>query len=111
MEWAFTNFRTLQAEPANPYPVKLWGAPLKYGTRVLLSEKYKPQLTVPAGASEIQREIELPEFIQAPVKAGTEVGMVIYRSEDNILGEIPLTVKEDIPQGSWFKRFIDYMAK
>lgn len=111
MEWAFTNFRTLQAEPANPYPVKLWGAPLKYGTRVLLSEKYKPQLTVPAEASEIQREIELPEFIQAPVKAGTEVGMVIYRSEDNILGEIPLTVKEDIPQGSWLKRFIDYMAK
>lgn len=111
MEWAFASFRTLQAEPAKPYPVKLWDAPLEYGTRVLLSEKYKPQLTIPAETTEIQREIELPEFIQAPVKAGTEVGMVIYKSGDIILGEIPLTVKEDIPQGSWIKRFIDSMAK
>lgn len=111
MEWAFSNFRTLRAEPVSPQPVKLWAAPLKYGTRVLLTEKYKPQLTIPANIPEIQREIQIPAYVQSPVKAGTELGKVVYKAGEKVIAEIPLTVKEDIPQGSWLKCFIDSLAK
>lgn len=41
--------------------------------------------------SDIDMEIKLKEEVEAPVKEGQELGRVVYKSNDKVLGEYPVT--------------------
>lgn len=51
--------------------------------------------------SEITQEIVLYESITAPVEAGEELGMIVYRLNGNEIGKIPLVSKEEIVKSNY----------
>lgn len=44
----------------------------------------------------ITTEIKLKDETEAPVKKGQELGRVIYKSNDDVLGEFPIVAEEDV---------------
>ena len=50
----------------------------------------------------IEQNIEMPDIIQAPVKKGDSVGKVIYRLNDEIIGECNIIAMEDIEKIGFF---------
>ena len=52
---------------------------------------------MPKGAEKkVVFSVELDGTLAAPVKVGTEVGKVVYRSGDEVLGEVPILTTEEI---------------
>lgn len=48
--------------------------------------------------SNIDMEIKLKEEVEAPVEKGQELGRVIYKSGDKVLGEYPITAGSEVKQ-------------
>ena len=42
----------------------------------------------------IEKELQLPDYINAPIEAGTKVGKLIYKIGDKQLGEVDIITKE-----------------
>jgi len=59
----------------------------------------------------IGRKITLQESIAAPVKAGDEVGRVQYLLGNEVLGEVPITAREDIGKIGFFGLWQRLLAK
>ncbi|MBN1356563.1 D-alanyl-D-alanine carboxypeptidase [bacterium] len=55
---------------------------------------------------DITRHVELIPNLKAPVKSGTECGSVMFLIGDRELGELPLVISEDIPELSWWGKFL-----
>lgn len=64
------------------------------GSAVLLTVAGIPELAVPADAAELSTVLVLPEYVEAPVKAGQEVGMVYFYNGDTLLCGVPLLTQE-----------------
>ena len=65
-------------------------------------------LSIPRGtAGELVQEVTLAPHLVAPLAAGQQVGSLRVRHGDTVLGEYPLTVLEEVPQGGWWRRLID----
>ncbi len=54
--------------------------------------------------NQVTLEFNLPEFLQAPLTAGTEVGSAIAVLDGNQLGSVPVVTKDDILKGNWIDR-------
>lgn len=91
---------------------------------LLKAENEKTDVIVPESVSTLHKkgestenistEIELMEEPTLPVKKGEEVGTLIVKNEDNVIAQVPLSVKEDIEKASYFtlfKRTIKELAK
>ncbi len=63
---------------------------------VLLELAAMPELTVPKGAKDLQAIMVLPEYVQAPVAKGQQVGTVYFYYEDTLLCSAPLLAAEDV---------------
>ena len=65
---------------------------------------------IPKGQSgNVEKVIELPEFLSAPLSAGDEVGRVIYKLNGEEIGSVPIRVKEPIERigfGTLFSRLL-----
>lgn len=96
LDYSFNNFKkyTLVNKEDN------------YGTIKVLRGK-KPNINVkpiedkimPLSDEEIaglQKEVELPESLQAPVYAGIEVGKVIYKLNGSVMAEVPLKTVDTV---------------
>lgn len=72
--------------------------PVKGGTEsaVLLEISALPALAVPRSAAEAETVIVLPEFIQAPLVRGQQVGMVHFYHDKTLLCSAPLLAAEDV---------------
>lgn len=46
--------------------------------------------------TQIERQIILPEHVDAPVKEGQQMGKLVYSLEEEILGEVPLVAREKV---------------
>ena len=46
--------------------------------------------------TQIERQIILPEHVDAPVKEGQQMGKLLYSLEEEILGEVPLVATEKV---------------
>lgn len=45
--------------------------------------------------------VTLPQRLEAPVPAGTQVGSVTLKAGEEVLGEYPVATRDDIPQMDW----------
>lgn len=61
--------------------------------------------TLPRSHGEITVDIELPQMVYAPVKAGDIVGHVTYRCEGEIIGETDIKAAYDVGQIKYKKNF------
>lgn len=108
MDWAFTSFTTELYEPAQE-ALQVWRGT---ANAVNLIEAKPSALTVPIQfAGHVERRIEMPESLTAPVYIGETYGRVFYESDGYILQEIALIADRTIEKGSILKQFLDIMAK
>ncbi|UTC74314.1 D-alanyl-D-alanine carboxypeptidase [Treponema sp. OMZ 792] len=117
MNFAFDNFASFDIKEYNKIEktVKVLGSNLNAKNSAIIpvpanldfSQDY---LTVfKNDERHIERVINLPETIKAPISAGRQIGSMEYRIKDSglILKTIPLLCPIDIKDGSSFRKFID----
>ena len=93
MDYGFANYSLFHAEGGVPEEIKVLG-----GVENTCGISYGSFDAVMAKGTEkkVECSMQLDEEIAAPVKVGTKVGKVVYRSGDEILGEVPILTTEEI---------------
>lgn len=89
LNYAFSNYTLVSLETEEVLPE----IPVTLGTEETIRPicKTSETLLLPkADAVDIQYDVECAEAVEAPVKAGQELGTVTVRSGDTILAELPL---------------------
>ncbi len=59
-------------------------------------------------AANMQAEFELNDELQAPLSRGAQVGTLYFRLDGQDIASYPLMVLEDVQEGSWFSKLMDY---
>lgn len=92
LDFGFANYATLEAA-GGTLEARVTG-----GKAATLTLGYPAfSATVPKGAtSRVEKAVELPETIAAPVEAGREVGQVIYTLDGKELGRVPITASSAV---------------
>ncbi|HHV99486.1 MAG TPA: D-alanyl-D-alanine carboxypeptidase [Clostridiaceae bacterium] len=106
LDYAFNNYK--------PHVLlnkgdKIASVPVIKGIEPYVSIEPMEQVKVPLRTDEIdkvERYIELPEKLEAPVYKGTEVGYVHYMINDEIIGQSVLITNSDVRR----KGFMDYLS-
>ncbi len=84
LDYGFANWEAVHLLPEELEPIEVIGS-----AEGVVSVSY-PELSVvveKGGASRIERVIELPERLSAPIEAFCEVGRVEYRLDGEVIGE------------------------
>ncbi len=92
LDFGFANFRTvsLPAHALEDLPVKggeNGSVPVRYDDLTVLLPKGRGEKT--------EESVFLPDFIEAPVKAGDKVGHVVYSIGGEVVGEADVVASED----------------
>ena len=92
LDFGFANYATLEAA-GGTLEARVTG-----GKTATLTLGYPAfSATVPKGAaSRVEKAVELPETIAAPVEAGQEVGHVTYTLDGKELGRVPITASSAV---------------
>lgn len=102
-----TIFDSMQALPKSER--KVWFADIE---NVALAPTNSMYVTLPLGReNSIEAVLDAPEALEAPLKAGDEVGTVKIVLGDRVLAESPAAVAIDVPEGGLFKRFVDLILR
>lgn len=117
MNFAFDNFTSFDVREHSKIEktVKVLGSNLSVKTSAIIpvpanldfSQDYITVLK--KDERHIERVINLPATIKAPLPAGRQIGSIEYRIKDSelVLKTIPLICPIDIKEGSAFRKFID----
>ena len=69
-------------------------------------------VTLPLGReSSIQATLDAPDWLDAPLAAGTVVGTVKIMLGERVLAESPVAVAQAVPEGGVFKRLVDFVLR
>ena len=71
-------------------------------------------ITVPKGNAGLQTVLVLPEYVEAPVSKGQQLGTAAFYQGDIYLYEVPLTAASSVPRLTFsraFLRLLDNMLK
>ncbi len=110
LDYGFANFAT--------YTSKVHGLPsleVKGGTASEVKISYEPTsvLLTKNKTSKVEETVNLPEFVNAPVKAGDKVGEVVYSINGETVGTADIIASEDVKKtnygdiiGKIFKKLI-----
>ena len=88
--------------------VKIW-----FGTEKFLNLTIEEDaiLTFPRGAEDdLKAEFTIDEVIKAPVKVGDPLGLLKISLENELLLEIPLVSSQNITEGNFISRIIDWLV-
>ena len=118
MDWAFSTFKTLSVQDTLVYHL-----PVFYGKENALSIVESPYfsrthtITIPLiagfkdGFAKLEREIELPDYIEAPIHAGDTVGYCRYMIGDICIETTELISSRSIEKASLLKTALDSAAE
>ncbi|MBE6620092.1 MAG: D-alanyl-D-alanine carboxypeptidase [Ruminococcaceae bacterium] len=108
LDWGFANYAAYRAPGEAAGDVRVLG-----GVKNSCSVGFEAfDAVVSKGdVGKIERKITLQESIAAPVKAGDEVGRVQYLLGNEVLGEVPITAREDIGKIGFFGLWQRLLAK
>ncbi len=105
LEWGFRSYEVVTVGAPQPDPVRVWGTRTDEVMPVVAE---LPPISVPAGTvGRITGSIEQDRDRWAPLSAGDTVGQVRYSLDGTVLEEVPLTIPEDVPEGSAIRRLFD----
>lgn len=118
MDWAFATFKTLRITDVLRYYLPVFNGK-ENAVQISESPYYtrKHNLTLPlladykAGLITLERVIELPEYIEAPIKAGEVVGYSRYMIGDICIETTELISCHTIDKASFFKAAVDSAAE
>ena len=93
LDYGFANYAVFSRETTELAPVRVPGGISDYcrvgydGISYVVSRGEK---------NKIEREIELPESISAPIDAGEVLGRAVFRSGETVVGEVPIKALESV---------------
>ena len=109
LNYGFSAYTLVSAAADDPLPV----------LPVTMGESDTVSLTLPAEgvtavaekaqASSLERRIDLPESLSAPVEEGQQVGILTLYSGDTELLTVPILAAEKVPGRSWGRMFTDLL--
>jgi D-alanyl-D-alanine carboxypeptidase (penicillin-binding protein 5/6) len=50
----------------------------------------------------VEQEVEITKELEAPVKKGEQVGKLIFKKDDRVLGKVDLVVAKDVERAGFF---------
>lgn len=99
LDWGFANYTSYCAEAQVAQEIRVLGGvqsrcPVGFDTF---------SAVLPKGSiSKVEQKIEIDEQAAAPLKIGDTVGRVQYLIDGEVIGEVPVTVKQDVAKiGFW----------
>lgn len=93
LDWGFANYALYTCPAGNPTPVRIpGGIQPTVGVRHAAFSCVLPR----ADLSSVEKDIELPEAVPAPVKAGDTVGKLTFTCRGVTLGEVTITADADV---------------
>ena len=109
LNYGFSAYTLVSADDGQPLPA----------LPVAMGEAETVSLTLPAQgvtavvekaqAAALERRLELPESLSAPVTAGQQVGTLTLCSGETELLTVPILAAEDVPGRSWGRMFTDLL--
>lgn len=101
LDYGFASFEAADFPPVTGRADIL---PVRGGVRSEVSLDYPSasKLLLKKGEGKaLSAQAELPEVLDAPLAAGTQVGTVTLRAGEEVLGEYPVTVQENVAEMDW----------
>ena len=109
LNYGYANYRLYHDK--DEQREKLYDIPVTGGIRTKVSLKYQDDfsclLQQGENASEIEKRLEIPEKLTAPIEEDQEIGKLLYYYGDHKLGEIAVLAKETVDEA----KYIDYVKR
>ena len=109
LNYGFSAYALVSAAPEEPLPV----LPVTMGETDSVSLTLPPEaltaVVEKAQAAALERRIDLPESLPAPVRQGQQVGTLTLCSGDTELMTVPILAAEDAAGRSWGRMFTDLL--
>ena len=109
LNYGFSAYALVSAAPEEPLPT----LPVTMGETDSVSLTLPPDaltaVVEKAQAAALERRIDLPESLPAPVRQGQQVGMLTLCSGDTELMTVPILAAEDAAGRSWGRMFTDLL--
>ena len=109
LNYGFSAYALVSAAPEEPLPT----LPVTMGETDSLSLTLPPEaltaVVEKAQAAALERRIDLPESLPAPVRQGQQVGTLTLCSGDTELLTVPILAAEDAAGRSWGRMFTDLL--
>ena len=109
LNYGFSAYALVSAAPEEPLPT----LPVTMGETDSVSLTLPPDaltaVVEKAQAAALERRIDLPESLPAPVRQGQQVGTLTLCSGDTELKTVPILAAEDAAGRSWGRMFTDLL--
>lgn len=109
LNYGFSAYALVSAAPEEPLPA----LPVTMGETDSVSLTLPPDaltaVVEKAQAASLERRIDLPESLPAPVRQGQQVGTLTLCSGDTELVTVPILAAEDAAGRSWGRMFTDLL--
>ena len=109
LNYGFSTYALVSAAPEEPLPA----LPVSMGeaeqVSLTLPEEGVTALVEKARANTLERRIELPESLTAPVAAGQPVGTLTLLDGETEVLTVPILAVEDVPRRSWGSLFVQML--
>ena len=109
LNYGFSAYALVSAAPEEPLPA----LPVTMGETDSVSLTLPPDaltaVVEKAQAAALERRIDLPESLPAPVRQGQQVGTLTLCSGDTELMTVPILAAEDAAERSWGRMFTDLL--
>ena len=109
LNYGFSAYALVSAAPEEPLPI----LPVTMGETDSVSLTLPPDaltaVVEKAQAAALERRIDLPESLPAPVRQGQQVGTLTLCSGDTELMTVPILAAEDAAGRSWGRMFTDLL--
>jgi D-alanyl-D-alanine carboxypeptidase (penicillin-binding protein 5/6) len=102
LDFGFANYGAYIDNSVSPEKIRIYGGKSDFASTYC--EDWTTLINK-ENSSKITSEIQMNEFATAPIKKGEIVGKVIYKLNDEIIGENPIYCAENIDKITFFEYF------
>lgn len=109
MEWGFSHFSTIHPTKTRPVPLRVWKG---QSVGLCLIPVEDPAITSPSYITEkdLTQQIWHPAHIEAPVEAGTPLGIIEYREGNKVVKTIDLIADRNVEKSGGLVRLADTIS-
>ncbi|MDQ1208039.1 D-alanyl-D-alanine carboxypeptidase (penicillin-binding protein 5/6) [Acinetobacter baylyi] len=111
LAWGFSNFETVNVQPANQVlaKAKVWFGK-ENEVQIGLAENFN--VTMPKGqADKIKTQLVVQPKLNAPLQKGQVVGKLVATLDGKVIAEKPLVALKPVEEASFFARMIDHIKQ
>ena len=108
LDYGFANWELARMTPETLEPVRVLGG---VSDRVGVCYSETTAVVAKGSAAKVERAVELPESVPAPIEAGQELGTVRYYLSGEEIASVPLTASENVGKIGYIGLLGKFMRK